>query len=262
MATQIERNARMVVDLLPSDWRMAYIIACSVKNDGRGKPVNRADANKVPMSTFAEMVKKAAGGRVYGLSPKAIASILIRWDALAAEEVVWDRSELTPENANEDVEFPDYSFRAATDTGKGNLASISRSHATIAEALEDPAVAAAVAAKASPKAKRNIAVAAMDQQTLDDPMVKSKVRGQVAQHDETASKASRGESKIEKGFKDGMGTFTNSHLMESFGEFQRFAEEVKSGKWVINDRDASVIDRFITLMASVAANVKFEEVGK
>jgi hypothetical protein len=274
MTTQIERNAAVVADLAGSDWQMAYVIACSVQiGAGNGRPSGtsrtREVSGKVSAAEFARMVKAAAGGSVYGMGDKAISARLRKWDWFRDEQE-WDitaSADLTPADANEYPAFPPVPFSREDgvagddETNKGKVRDIKSNSRAVAAAMEDPTFAAKVAAAASPAAKRNIATATVDQQTLDDPAVKQKVRGQVAQHDDTASKSRDGASTptidaLDKGRR----ALTNSHLMESFGEFRKFKAEVESGEWVINDRDASVLDRFITDIAAVAASVKFEEV--
>lgn len=268
MSTQIERNAEVVADLAGSDWQMAYVIACSVEKSKPGpKIVGTPTNSKASAREFARMVKAAAGGSVYGLGVDGIISRLTKWDEFAAE---WDiplSDALTPADAKQYPAFPDVPFArqdgaAGEDqANKGKVRDIKNNAKAVAAALEDPEFAEKVGASASPKAKRNAAAAVVDQQTLDDPAVKQKVRSQVAQHDDTASKSrSGGSTPTIDALDKSSRALTNSHLMESFGEFRKFKAEVESGEWVINDRDASVLDRFIADMAAVAASVKFEEV--
>lgn len=145
MTTQIERNAQMVADLAISDWRMAYVIACSAVSFGRnGKTLDRSadpDGVKVSIGEFARMVKDAAGGRVYGVGKDGISKTLDRWDSLYGDESDWQRGNLRPEDANLEVEFPNESFRSLTDTGKGAAASTKRDIAAnpglVAEVLSE-----------------------------------------------------------------------------------------------------------------------------
>jgi len=107
---QIRQNAAAVAAGLASDWHNAYLIACSVAlNEGsRSRARTRArDDGKVSGNEFARLVAAAAGGKVYGMGPKAIVAALTKWDRVAAEAGLPTSDTLTPADASRQVDYPD-----------------------------------------------------------------------------------------------------------------------------------------------------------
>jgi hypothetical protein len=226
--------------LTATEWEKAAIVAAFVGTPGKGG------------STELYSTHQFAGLKITGL--KSAVTVQRYVDA-------WEKSGEPKPKPGHAVALPTADFSEVAGPAVTSKSGMALAGPTgIAKSLEDDDNVTSLAAKMSPAAKRKMAAAIVDQQTLDDPAVKQKVRSQVAQHDDTASKTRPTVgSPVIDALDQSNRSLTNSHLMESFGEFRKFKAEVESGEWVINDRDASVLDRFITDIAAVAASVKFEE---
>jgi hypothetical protein len=136
-ARQIEANADVVAQGLASAWRNAYVIACSVRS-GSGP----ADAEKVPATEFARMVKAHAGGKVYGLGESGIRASLRKWDRVAKETGLPTSDQLTPADAVNEVPYPDrpwYEEKGSANVERSKVGDIKGNPAAVARAVgEDP----------------------------------------------------------------------------------------------------------------------------
>ena len=173
--SQIKKNARAVADRAASDWEMAYIVACSVENNGPGGD-RKSGSNegsrligKSNIAEFARMVKEEAGGNVYGMGEKGIGAFLRKWDQYVADGVIpaWGRLDrLTPADAADvkSITWPDMPFKGSTYVGEGTpinpegskVQDVRSNARAVAEALNDPGFAAKVSQHASPKARANV----------------------------------------------------------------------------------------------------------
>ena len=224
--------------MLATEWKRAAIVAAFVTLDGKPGPKSNSASSSRSPAEFAAL-------GIAGLRSK---------DTVRRYVDAWgDRPKPRP---GATVTLPTEPFPVV----KTKAQDIAQQPGAIAKSFDDEAQVAKIAARLSPKAKRNLAAAVVDQQTLDDPTVKMKVRGQVAQHDDTARRSSSGDSPLTGAVKDAINALHNEHLYKSFTEFKAYKAQLDSGDWTLNDSDASIIDRFLVVMAEVAANVTFEEV--
>lgn len=177
MATQIERNAEVVADLVGSDWQMAYVIACSVApSTGKGSRTDlRSSAgSKVAAAEFTRMVKAAAGGSVYGLGRDGITARLRKWDEFAAEYDIPLSADLKPENANIYPAFPDVPFSrqdgaaGQDESNKGKVKDIKNNAKSVGSALDDDATRRKVIDNLSPDARRKMAADIIAESTADE----------------------------------------------------------------------------------------------
>jgi hypothetical protein len=143
-ARQLEANADVVAKGLASAWRNAYVIACSVRSGG-----SPHDAEKVPATEFATMVKAHAGGKVYGMGEAGIRASLRKWDRVAKETGLPTSAELTPDDAAKNVPYPDrpwYEEKGSANVERSKVGDIKGNPAAVARAVtEDPRLAKAVA---------------------------------------------------------------------------------------------------------------------
>ena len=175
---QIERNAKVVANGLASDWRNAYVIACSVERPGSGVRVNGEfpvyPSGKTSPEGFARLVKDAAGGRVYGMGTDGVRAALAKWDRVAAETPGLKRltsDRLAPGDAGRDVKYPNRSWYEEDGNGKASKSKakdVARNSAAVVEAIQTtPELAAAVI-----------------ETIIHTPELEAEARTAIARHDE------------------------------------------------------------------------------
>jgi len=114
----VQRNAARVADGLVSDWRNAYLIACSVRlGAGNGRPSETSRASEVSDGKtsaigFARMVAEKAGGKVYGMGDRGVRAALTKWDLLAPRYGLPTSDQLTPADGQTEPDYPDREWKA------------------------------------------------------------------------------------------------------------------------------------------------------
>ncbi len=192
---QMTRNAKRVAAGVVSDWRNAYIIACSVeKGVGSGDRTDlvgpQTRSGKESGQAFARRIKEQANGSVYGMGVAGVLAAFAKWDEVAPQYGLPTSDQLTPEDADRDPAYPDRPWKGG-DSGKGKVKDIAGNPGAVAEALRDPRFADKVAERASASAKQNVARTMVDQAALDAPDVKQRVRSEAAKHDRLELEAAR-----------------------------------------------------------------------
>jgi len=175
MSTQIERNAEIVAELAGSDWQMAYVIACSTRIGTEGNQLASSRVGgKETAAGFARLVKKSAGGSVYGMGDRAIAARLRKWDELAVLYGLPASNSLHPEDAATYPPFPDAPFAREDNTGgdsestKGKVRDIKNNAKATAEALEDARTRQKVMDNMTPAARKSLAAEIIAESTPDE----------------------------------------------------------------------------------------------
>ena len=273
---QIQKNAREVAGLLGSDWRIAYVIACSVK-EGAGQGSKKLLQNsaevgekKVSLFDFALLIKEQAKGRVYGLGRMGIKARLDRWNELYDKGVVpWHSDDLTPADANDEVEWPDMEFQrqdgGVGDKGKSKVADVKQNATAVAEAMSDPAFVEKVTARMDVKTKRDLAVQVVDEQVLDAPVTRQKIRNalnEFSEINEQVVEETRGRHAINDVISSAASIQGNKHGFAALQALRSWSAEIESGGYRPLKIDSVRLEEIQELVAWISTEVAFMKVSR
>lgn len=155
------------------------------------------------------------------------------------------------------AELPDEDFPPGTRTKVKDIAHNSRA---VAEAADDPAFVQKVLSKMKPGARRALALAAVDEQILDDPDAKQSIRHKIVEHDAIQAKAAQelveDEVSEARSLEKALAAHTvDGRLLESRQALYDFQRKVTNGHRM-TDREVEILTEVASTATDIAFNAK------